>query len=196
MARQHKLFQIFRAGRHITMGGQTVEFTEADLETTAKVYSLMLGKAPLVLGHPTNDLPSFGEVTGVFAKGGFLYAQGHVDPELVDLVRKGRYRKISAAFHHPQHPKKPTPGAYALKHVGFLGAAPPSVKGLISPAFADAQSGLCFSEGYTLSSTFEPAQQHDQGRMAMHNLACGYQDVCPELTYAEAIQHVRGVLSF
>ena len=196
MARQHKLFQIFRAGRHITMGGQAVEFTEADLEATAAVYSSTSGRAPLVLGHPTNDLPAFGEVTGVFARGGFLYAQADVDLDLVDLVRKGRYRKISASFHHPQHPNNPTPGAYALKHVGFLGAVPPSVKGLVSPAFADAQNGLCFSEGYALSSTFEPGQQRDQGRMAMHSLACGYQEVCPELTYAEAIQHVRDVLTF
>lgn len=196
MARQHKLFQIFRAGRHITMGGTAFEFTEADLEATAAVYSSSSAKAPLVLGHPTNDLPAFGEVTGVFAKGGFLYAQADVDPELVDLVRKGRYRKISASFHHPRHSSNPTPGAYALKHVGFLGAVPPSVKGLVNPAFSDAQNALCFSEGYALSSTFEPSQQHDQERMVMHSLACGYQEVCPELTYAEAIQHVRDVLVF
>lgn len=197
MARQHRLFQIFRAGRHITSSGHAVEFTEADLERTAAVYSPKLKEAPLVLGHPNDDLPSFGEVNGMIAKGGVLYAQADVSATLVDLVRTGRYRNISASFHHPKHPDNPTPGAYYLKHVGFLGAMPPAVKGLVPPSFSEPSAALCFSEGYALKMGNPHAGSAlEDDRMAMHSLACEYQDVCPELTYAEAIQHVRGVLSF
>ncbi|MNF35206.1 hypothetical protein D3C84_160680 [compost metagenome] len=203
MARQHKLFQIFRAGRHITMGGQAMEFTEADLERTVAVYSQKLREAPLVLGHPKDDLPAFGEVTGVLTKGGILYAQADVKPNLINLVRAGSYRNISASFHHPNHPDNPTPGAYYLKHVGFLGAMPPAVKGLVPPTFSESSGALCFSEGYALSagnrrpgSAWEQRLDLDHDRMAMHSLACEYQEVCPELTYSEAIQHVRGVLFF
>ncbi|WP_158703195.1 hypothetical protein [Pseudomonas chlororaphis] len=203
MARQHKLFQIFRAGRHTTSSGHVVEFTEADLEKTVAVYSPKLSEAPLVLGHPKDDLPSFGEVNGMITKGGVLYAQADVSSTLVDLVRAGRYHNISASFHHPKHPDNPTPGAYYLKHVGFLGAMPPAVRGLTPPSFSEPSAALCFSEGHALQasnrrpgSAWEQRLDLEHDRMAMHNLACEYQDVCPELTYAEAIQHVRGVLAF
>jgi hypothetical protein len=52
------------------------------------------------------------------------------------MVRDGRFKKISSAFYAPSHPRNPVPGVYYLKHVGFLGAMPPAVKGMRDPAFS------------------------------------------------------------
>ena len=41
------------------------------------------------------------------------------------------------AFTPPDHPSNPVPNAYYLRHVGFLGAQPPAVKGLGEARFAD-----------------------------------------------------------
>ena len=46
------------------------------------------------------------------------------------------FKKRSASFYPPGHPANPTPDRPYLRHVGFLGAQPPAVKGLAD--FADA----------------------------------------------------------
>ena len=93
------------------------------------------------------------------------------------------------------------PGVYTLKHVGFLGATPPSVKGLTPPEFGDGYGALCFAEGCELQkgipNCFQvgATAQVDQKRLAVHNLAQEYQQVCPELSYSEAIAHAGQVLT-
>jgi hypothetical protein len=52
-------------------------------------------------------------------------------------VKAGAYKKVSASFYPKDHPNNPTPGVYALRHVGFLGAQPPAVKGLKPTEFAE-----------------------------------------------------------
>ena len=46
------------------------------------------------------------------------------------MLAKGRFKKRSASFYPPEHPNNPTPGKWHLRHVAFLGAQPPAVKGL------------------------------------------------------------------
>ena len=58
------------------------------------------------------------------------------------MVKAGFFKKISASFYRPDSPKNPKPGVYYLRHVGFLGAAPPAVKGLKSASFADNEEGV------------------------------------------------------
>jgi hypothetical protein len=88
-------------------------------------------------------------------QGGALEAAPQqVNPAFAEQVRQGAYKKISAAFYAPDSPHNPKPGVYYLKHVGFLGAMPPAVKGMRDPAFAeggaagaDSQDGVVvFSE--------------------------------------------------
>lgn len=201
MTSEHKLFQIFRAGVHTAMRGQRLEFSEHDLELTASTYAATKKDAPLVLGHPENDNPSYGRVVGLFAKAGVLFAQAEVDPALAGMVRQGSYRYVSASFFQPQSPNNPMPGVYTLKHVGFLGATPPSVKGLTPPEFGDGYGALCFAEGCELqqntTNSFQAgtAAPVDQKRLAVHNLAQEYQQVCPALSYSEAIAHAGQVLT-
>ena len=58
-------------------------------------------------------------------------------PQFTDWVAAGRYKKRSASFYTADHPSNPTPGKPYLRHVGFLGAQPPAVKGLADFAGTD-----------------------------------------------------------
>ncbi|MBH2032611.1 MAG: hypothetical protein I8H73_07155 [Pseudomonadales bacterium] len=197
-----KVFQIFKAGTHTSMGGVRLEFTEHDLATTVAVYQPTRNKAPLCLGHPADDSPAFGEVVGMFVKDRVLYAQARVGAKLTDLVREGSYRQVSAAFHHPQHPSNPRPGTYYLRHVGFLGAVPPAVKGLARPQFAEPGDAVCFAEGYEQQAALVSAQSFlrsggslDDDRATLNRLALDHQDSNPELSYAESVQQIRNLQS-
>ena len=65
-----------------------------------------------------------------------------VDDDFAELVKKGRYKKVSASFYPPNHPSNPQPENWYLRHVGFLGAHPPAVKGLAAINFADDEDGV------------------------------------------------------
>ena len=51
-------------------------------------------------------------------------------------MRAGRYKKLSASLYSPSSPANPRPGTWYLRHVGFLGAQPPAIKGLAPVNFA------------------------------------------------------------
>ena len=122
---------IFRPGRHTSMQGATIDFGEGDLIATAKAYDPTRHEAPLVIGHPRADAPAWGWVGGLTADGGGLFAAPRqLDPAFAEMVRAGRFKKVSASFYTPDSPHNPVPGVYYLRHVGFLGAQPPAVKGL------------------------------------------------------------------
>ncbi len=147
--------QIFRTGRHTDMGGTVAGFSEADLAAMAAAYDPALSEAPIVVGHPKSDAPAYGWIKGLKAEGGALYAEpDQVDPAFAELVKAGRYKKLSACFYAPQSAANPKPGAYYLRHVGFLGAQPPAIKGLAPVQFAEGEEDLVtveFSEGESLS---------------------------------------------
>lgn len=123
--------EIFRAGRHTTMAGETLAFSEADLAGAASAYDPKLHEAPLVVGHPAHDAPAYGWVKALQCNGGRLSVEpDQVDPAFAELVRAGRFKKVSASFYRPDASGNPKPGSWYLRHVGFLGAAAPAVKGL------------------------------------------------------------------
>ena len=129
------------------MSGVALTFAEADLAATAAAYNPALHEAPLVIGHPQLDGPAYGWVTGLqFADGALEATPRKVDPAFAEAVARGSYGKISAAFFTPSAPGNPVPGVYYLRHVGFLGATPPAVKGLRDPAGAIAHPAAAFSE--------------------------------------------------
>lgn len=139
---------IFKAGRHTAMNGQTIPFSEADLEATAKAYDPALHEAPLVVGHPALDAPAYGWVKSLsFAVDGLQAVPDQVDADFAELVAAGRFKHVSASFYAPDSPRNPAPGVYYLRHVGFLGAAAPAVKGLRPVSFGQAEEGVLeFSE--------------------------------------------------
>lgn len=141
------MFEIFKAGTRTDNNNRTVTITEADVAAAASAYNPELHEAPIVVGHPATNAPAFGWVGGLKAEGGTLYADfAQVDDGFAELVKAGRYKKVSASFYPPDSPDNPTPGVWALRHVGFLGAQPPAVKGLSAINFAEGEVFVEFSE--------------------------------------------------
>lgn len=138
-----RLIEIFRAGRHVAADGREVEFTAADVQAIADGYDPALSPAPVVVGHPKLDAPAYGWVDRLVAKDGVLFAEeGQVDPAFEGLRKAGRFRNRSASFYLPDSPSNPKPGQLYIKHVGWLGAAAPAVKGLKQVSFAENEEGV------------------------------------------------------
>lgn len=136
------LIEIFKPGRHTALSGAVIEFSESDLEATASAYDPALHEAPFVVGHPELDAPAYGWTKSLVYSGALAAEPDQVDPEFADMVNAGRFKKISASFFRPDAPNNPKPGVYYLRHVGFLGAAAPAVKGLKSASFAGGDEGV------------------------------------------------------
>lgn len=177
--------EIFRAGTHTSEGGVQHTFSAADVETMAQAYSPANGEAPLVVGHPKTNNPAFGWVDKLHVKDGVLLMDTKdVQPAFAEMVRSKRFKKRSASFYPPKHPNNPKPGTFYLRHVGFLGAQPPAVKGLADiPDFADDATCPCFSEavGDAASAdsnstnqptqTTEPEEDDDMSEQLKEDLA-------------------------
>ena len=140
-------FQIFSAGTHTDNNGNKVTITEADLAEAVACYDPKLHEAPLVIGHPKTEAPAYGWVGGLAVDNGVLSADfSQVDDNFADLVKAGRYKKVSTSFYTPSSPSNPVPGKWYVRHVGFLGAQPPAVKGLPAINFAEDDVYVEFSE--------------------------------------------------
>lgn len=142
-AQPMKPLHIFKPGKHVAMSGASLSFSESDLAATVLAYDPALHEAPLVIGHPKHDAPAGGWVKSLATGAQGLIAEPHqVAPEFAELVASGAYKKISASFYHPDSPSNPVPGVYYLRHVGFLGAQPPAVKGLRPIELAEGEEGV------------------------------------------------------
>lgn len=135
--------QIFKPVTGATsMEGISTTLSAADLAGIATAYNPAVHEAPLTIGHPAHDAPAYGWVKSLSFADGALMADTEQSAELGELVSKGHYKKVSASFYTPAAPGNPTPGQWALRHVGFLGAQPPGVKGLKAVSFADREEGV------------------------------------------------------
>lgn len=154
----------FRPGRHSSMSGQVLEFSAADLSACAAAYDPAIYQAPIVVGHPAVDAPAYGWVSGIEDRGAELYASAdQVESQFADMVRAGRFKKVSGAFFPPTHPRNPVPGVWYLKHLGFLGAAAPAVPGLKPVEYA-LEDGLVTIE---FSEPDEPTPPNEKGEYPM-----------------------------
>lgn len=133
-----QLIEIFKAGTRRDANGNLFTISRDDLQKVVDNYKPEFHEAPIVVGHPKNDDPAFGWVDSLILDGDVLKAKPkQVDSQFAEMVREGKYKKISAAFYLPNSQSNPKPEGYYLRHVGFLGAVPPAVKGLRDPIFND-----------------------------------------------------------
>lgn len=140
-----KRIPIFRAGTHTAMSGARIEFTEDQLREAAASYKPASSEAPIVVGHPKTDDPAYGWVKSLEfdeATKELVAIPHQLDEAFADMVDKGRFKNRSASWYLPEAENNPTPGKLYLKHVGFLGAKPPAVKGLRAVEFADEAEGV------------------------------------------------------
>ncbi len=141
--------QIFTAGKRTDANGVVVDFSESMLAKIAASYDPALHEAPLTIGHPKHDDPAYGWVSSLAGVGSQLMAEPkQVDPVFAESIDVGKYKKISASFYLPGSAHHPIPNSDVpyLRHVGFLGAMPPAVKGMAPIEFADGEEGVFFAE--------------------------------------------------
>ncbi|WP_186270316.1 hypothetical protein [Burkholderia gladioli] len=156
--------EIFRAGRRTAMNGQVYDITPADLAASAAAYDPAVHEAPLVIGHPDHDKPAYGWVKSLHAVGDVLQSDHQqVDTAFAEYVAAGRVKKRSASFYHPEDPANPKPGVWYVRHVGFLGAQPPAVKGLRDPHFSEGDAG---NTAFGLVHFSEPDDHQEQTDMS------------------------------
>lgn len=138
-----KRIKMLKPGRFRAMSGKVVEFTEAQLQATAAAYDPEIHAAPFVLGHPKHDDPAFGRIATMDFSDGFLFGDpDQVDPAFAEAVNSGKFNRVSLSLYEPDSPNNPVPGVYYPRHLGFLGAMPPAVKGLGTVSFAEGETGI------------------------------------------------------
>lgn len=121
-----KWIAVFSAGTHTDSAGKSRTWTEADLDGIVASYDPNVHEAPIVIGHPRDNSPAWGWVEGLRREGGVLYARlGRLVPEFVQMIKKGMFKKRSVSLYADGR----------LRHLGFLGAKAPAVKGLPDISF-------------------------------------------------------------
>lgn len=146
--------ELFRAGEY----GEKGSYTSADLASMAGAYDVNFHHAPVVIGHPETDAPAYGWIDALRASGDVLEGRlGQVDPGFEDLLKQGRFKTRSAALYSDLGGK----GLY-LRHVGFLGAQPPEVKGLKSIFHDDQSKGFVEIETKSEKRTEETIMEKDE----------------------------------
>jgi hypothetical protein len=129
--------EIFKTGKHQDSEGRVKEWTTDDLDVIASKYNEQKDhQAPVVIGHPQDNAPAFGWVEKVWRDGQTLFAEiKETVPEFIDWIKKGLYKKRSISL-YPD---------LTLRHIGFLGAQPPAVKGLSDKIqFKDSKDNLIY----------------------------------------------------
>ncbi|MBV6421203.1 MAG: hypothetical protein DAHOPDDO_02477 [Ignavibacteriaceae bacterium] len=128
------IFEIFKVGTHTSDKGISKDYTLDDLNFIASTYNPSEDEAPIVIGHPADNDPAFGWVSSLsVSDDGRLIANAPDDklhPDFLTALKDGRYKKRSISL---------TPEG-KLRHVGFLGAAKPAVKGLADIQFSSPSS--------------------------------------------------------
>ncbi|QNI34527.1 hypothetical protein H7849_11890 [Alloacidobacterium dinghuense] len=133
---QSPWIEIFRAGDYRAQGKSVI--TRSDLERVIRNYDPTYHEAPVCVGHPKDNLPAYGWIDRLALDGDVLLArEKQVDPKFNEARQAGRYKKRSAAFYQDA-----AGNVAGLRHVAYLGAQPPEVKGLQDVQFND--SGRTF----------------------------------------------------
>ena len=156
------LFEIFKIGTHTSDKGVTKDYSLDDLNFIAQSYNPSEDEAPIVIGHPEANEPAFGWISSLaVTDDGKLVADAPDDklhPDFLSAVQEGRYKKRSISL---------TPEG-KLRHIGFLGAAKPSVKGLADIQFSSPSSVVYEMEDLE-QPVFEQAEKTDEPKIKSDN---------------------------
>ena len=121
---------------HILKPDPKVGITPAHVQGLANEYKKNGQLAPVVIGHPESDAePAWGWVEKLYSEGEGdeinLYSDLDVTDEFYQLLRERRFSERSVAFFDRE--------PYQLRHLAFLGAVPPRIKGLAPVNLSDTE---------------------------------------------------------
>lgn len=124
--------KVFTTGWHTDSNGNKKLWTTEDLDKIVNSFNPTFHEPPVVIGHPSDNAPAFGWVAGIKRVGEDLYLKyKEVADEFKEWTRKGLFKKKSIAV-YPDG---------SLRHIGYLGAMPPAIKGLPDFQFNDGDKG-------------------------------------------------------
>ncbi|MCH5149420.1 MAG: hypothetical protein J1G30_02025 [Spirochaetales bacterium] len=121
MNEEYLLIPFFKVGTFESQDGQKRSYTLQDLQEIERRYNERKEKAPIVIGHPAkNEEKPLGTIESVkiFKEKLFAFVDG-VDSKFFKAFKSGAYRFCSVALQDLD-----------IRHIGFLGAMPPAIKGL------------------------------------------------------------------
>ena len=130
--------EVFRADTKASKG-----LSAAHIAKAAELYDADKAPAPLVFGHPKNDSPSYGFISGLRAEGSKLFAKvKNIADEVVNSVKERRILGRSIAFWDPDHPSNPNPGHYSVRHLGLLAGQAPAIPNMSALRFSADETEL------------------------------------------------------
>jgi hypothetical protein len=157
-----KWIEVFRTGSHTDMNGNVREWSEEDLDQIVEKYNTGEHEAPLVIGHPEINAPAYGWVKQLRRSGEILEAlTDNVDPAFEEAVRSGKFKKRSISL-YPN---------LTLRHIGFLGAVPPAVKGLKDVPFAAADEAMTIDFASTTINKESPTMDEKEKKDLLDQIA-------------------------
>ena len=134
---------------HMLAVSPDLGITPEHITGLADSYSKSSQRAPVVIGHPQTDSPAYGWVVNLNVKDGGLYGDLDLTEKFYDTVKNGFYTERSVAFYNRE--------PYQLRHLGFLGATPPAIKGLKDLTFDDSDTDYkCIAMTTEKSTDFTP----------------------------------------
>jgi hypothetical protein len=145
------ILEIFRAGTRPDSKGIERTFTEAQLDEIVDSYNPNNYRAPILEGHDESK-PNKGLIGQLRRLGNSLIAvPSTVDKAFKEQVNEGRFPAVSVALYSPEDKANPTPGKWALRHVGFPQV--PAVKAMLNPQFEEGSESVAI-QFEDLSSEF------------------------------------------
>jgi hypothetical protein len=144
MAGFNDWIEIFEGGYQTDNSGRGKYYSDQELDRMVNSYDPRKDEIPIVVGHPDYEpqkkfpeegKPAFGWVEGLRREGKKVLAKFKEVPEEFErVVRQGFWKKRSVSI-RPDG---------TIKHVGFLGASHPAVKGLADIKFNEKENDLIY----------------------------------------------------
>jgi hypothetical protein len=143
--------EAFSTGTHVSAEGDESTYTDKDLDNMVAKYAEMSDKdpAPVVIGHPQDNSPAYGWVKSAQRVGDKLMLKVHqLNKDFVDALKNHAYKKVSLSIYDdPEGPR--------IRHLGFLGAMPPAIKGLAPVSYASSEHFKTFTEEFTMAEKID-----------------------------------------
>jgi hypothetical protein len=151
---------IFKTGTHTDSRGNIKDWTEWDLDNIVEKFDPKTS-APIVIGHPQHNTPAFGWVEGLKRVGQILYYKPmQVVEEFREMVNKGLFKKRSISL-NPD---------LTLRHIGYLGAMSPAIKGLPDHTFMEEDMSIIISTDFSEKDEVRKWKSNMQGKQEENEL--------------------------
>jgi len=133
-----KNVQLLKFGKIPLPNGEILNADESLINDLVTTYDPENShEAPAILGHdadssnkPNDGAPAFGWLEKLYSNANGLYGDFDITEAFADWIKNKLYKKLSISFYPKESPMSPAAGKAYMRHVAFLGAEPPVVKGL------------------------------------------------------------------